>query len=397
MTGGDIVQQVGIHFLVVTTSTFTYDMTRSAWAYALQQVLIFLPWMLFSGVAGPIVDRLDRRRVMIVSSLTRSLVILGFPLCRRLEGILALSFLSSACAVFLVTARTALIPHLCDESHLLQVNGVRTAVFGCVDMSAPALAGALLRRIGTTIGFRVASMAVLAGSMWFVAIPAKSGRPESQEITPGRARTERHGFLRDLGEALGFVKSEQALLGTILLYTVYSAGQSGANAVFYPFVESVLHAGPAVFGLAVSFYYGANFLAGILLARFGRAVKRLPTTMMIVPAALVWLTYCTVRSVPVIVALGFVEGTVMSVLSTLLMTDVQTRASAMTGRVWGVTMSASGGAEVAGILLAGTVAERCGPPVAYGVMGVLVLSSALATEIGRRRAAWRRTSLVDQR
>jgi len=46
--------------------------------------------------------------------------------------------------------------------------------------------------------------------------------------------------------------------------------------------------------------------------------------------------------------------------------------------------------------LAGAVAERCGPPVAYGVMGVLVLSSALAAEIGRRRAAWRRTSLVDQ-
>ena len=391
MTGGDIVQQVGVHFLIVTTSTFTYDMTGSAWAYALQQLLIFLPWMLLSGVAGPIVDRLDRRRVMIVSSLLRSLIILGYPLCRRLEGILALSFLSSACAVFLVTARTALIPHLCDESRLLRVNRVRTAVFGCVDMSAPAVAGALMRRIGTTTAFRLVSMAMLAGGLWFVAIPAARGRRERQEAAPGKARPERRGFRRDLGEAMAFLRGDRVLLGTILLYAVYSAGQTGANAAFYPFVQSVLHAGPAVFGLSVSFYYGANFLAGILLARFGRAVKRLPMTMMIVPATLVWLAYCTVRSVPVIVALGFVEGTIMSVLSTLLMTDIQTRApSAMTGRVWGVTMSASGGAEVAGILLAGALAERCGAPVAYGVMGVLVLSSALATEIGRRRAARRR-------
>ncbi len=326
LTGGDIVQQAGIHFLTVAVSAFTYDLTGSAWAYALQQILIFLPWMLFSGVAGPVVDRLDRRKVMIAASVLRSLVVLGYPRCGRLEGILALNFLSSLCGVFLVTARTALIPDLCDRSRLLQVNGVRTAVFGCVDMSAPALAGALMRRIGTATAFRLVSAAMILGALWFVAIPRPSKKFMRKEAGPNRVHPGWRRLGRDLGEVTAFLRGDRVLLGTILLYVVYSAGQNGTNALFYPFVESVLHAGPAVFGLSVSFYHGANLVAGILLAKFGRAVRRVPAALMIIPASLVWLTYYTVRSVPVIVVLGFIEGITMSVLSTLLMTDVQTRA-----------------------------------------------------------------------
>ncbi len=115
LTAGDFVQQAGMHLQSVAVAAFTYGMTGSAWAYALQQTLAFVPWMLFPGIAGLIVDRLDRRRVLIVAGLFRGFAYFWYPYCRSLGPILALTFMGSACGVFIVTARTALIPSLAPK------------------------------------------------------------------------------------------------------------------------------------------------------------------------------------------------------------------------------------------------------------------------------------------
>ncbi len=63
--------------------------------------------------------------------------------------------------------------------------------------------------------------------------------------------------------------------------------------------------------------------------------------------------------------MSFVEGLIISLLSTLFMTRVQTQApAAMTGRVWGLASTITSGGAVTGILLAGAIAGHSGPPAA---------------------------------
>lgn len=385
LTGGDVVQLAGAHFLTVATSVFTYDMTGSAWAYALQQLILFLPWMVFSPVAGPVVDRLDRRKVMIWAGVLRSAVCLCYPLCRAFEPVLVLNFLSSTCSVFLVTARTAIIPRLCDQGRLLETNGLRTAVFGVIDLSMPAMAGMLMARIGSAAAFRFTSLAMLTGAACFSAIPRPAGLP-----TQGGADScvrDRRGFGHDLREAGAFLRTDRVLVAMVLLYTVYSAGQNGTNALFYPYVKSVLHRGADVFGLSVSFYFGANLLAGALVAKFGHVLRKVPVAALSVTAMGVWLLYPVVRLVPVILALGFIEGLIMSVLSALFMTEIQEKSPpAMTGRIWGLAQSANGAGEVAGILFAGAVAGRLGPLAAYRAVAIAGLALVAVAETFRRRS-----------
>ena len=88
-------QLVGGHVFSIAIATHTYSMTGAAWAYALQMLLSYLPWMLFSGIAGPIVDRLDRRQVMIVAAVSRGVLGFLYPYFTTIEPVLALNFISS--------------------------------------------------------------------------------------------------------------------------------------------------------------------------------------------------------------------------------------------------------------------------------------------------------------
>lgn len=434
LTLGDVIQLAGAHVLTIAVSSYAFRLTGSAWGFAIQQLVMFLPWVLFSGVAGPVVDRLDKRKVMISAGVLRGAVCLAYPYCASLEGILLLNFLNSVGGVFLVTARTALVPRLCDRQALLQANGVRAAVFGCIDVTVPAIAGAAIGQIGSTMSFRIASTGYLIGALWFALVPSKAsqaGRPAVRpnggvssgilssdvepgarldtatepgarvatvakpaakvhtaaetgvredaittsggtEQTPGRARVFRD-FIGDMKGAYAYIRSNKGLMAAMLLHCIYMGGQNGANAIYYPFVETVLKAGPEFFGLAVSLYHGANLAAGFLLTRFGDTLRRQPATRFIVPTTMVWVFYSLNRSVPLVLTVGVIEGMTMSFLSNLFMTRVQEEAPPeMTGRVWGLVTSVTSASEVAGILFAGAVAGRFGPLVAYCTLGVTV-------------------------
>ncbi|MGE5561165.1 MAG: MFS transporter [Chloroflexota bacterium] len=386
LTGGQVIQLIGDHFVTIAISAFTYTMTRSAWSYALQQLAAFLPWMLFSSIAGPISDRFDRRKVLISADLIRATICFFYPFCRAIEALLMLNFLRSVAGVFAMNARVALVPRLCDRDRLLQANGIRTAVFGVIDLTGPALAGFLMGKIGTTVAFRFTATMWVIGALIFLSIPAFAGRPERQAAVAGPAP----GFWRDLRAGLAFLRGDRALLGMVILYCVYTAGQNGTNSVFYPYVEDVLRAGPAVFGLSISFYFGANLLAGILLARFGRMFSRLPMIWLMVPASFVWFGYSLARHIPLVLAMGFLEGMIFSTLTNLFTTRVQSRApSAMTGRVWGLASSITSGGEVLGILGSGAAAGRFGPVVAYRVVGTVGLALIILADLARRASARR--------
>jgi len=116
----------------------------------------------------------------------------------------------------------------------------------------------------TTMGFWLTSLAVFLGSLLFLRIPAAAGRIVDNQVSKPRPLQSR-SLAKDVGAGLLFLKRRKDLLGSTLIYGTYVFGLNGINAVFYPYVDSVLKAGPAVFGLSVSCYFAANFLVGILL------------------------------------------------------------------------------------------------------------------------------------
>ena len=95
-------------------------------SFAVAGILIakILPALFLSSVTGVFVDRFDRRKVMIVTDLTRAVLALGLMFTNSLAAIYLIVFLMETASLFFVPAKNALIPYLVDEDELAEANGL---------------------------------------------------------------------------------------------------------------------------------------------------------------------------------------------------------------------------------------------------------------------------------
>src|SRR3954468_11609709 len=84
---GQTVSQLGDWFSAVAVYALLLDLTGSATAVAWMMIMQFLPFAIVGPVAGIVVDRVNRRRLMIVADVLRGVVVLGLLLIRRPEQV----------------------------------------------------------------------------------------------------------------------------------------------------------------------------------------------------------------------------------------------------------------------------------------------------------------------
>ena len=84
---GQTISQLGDWFNSVAVFALLLDLTGSATAVAWMMIVQFLPIALVGPVAGVVVDRVDRRRLMIAADILRGVLILGLLLVRRSDQV----------------------------------------------------------------------------------------------------------------------------------------------------------------------------------------------------------------------------------------------------------------------------------------------------------------------
>lgn len=151
-----------------------------------------LPGFLFGMLAGVVVDRYDRRYVLVVSNLLRLLVAVGFAAGTRwldsvpllLASIYASNFLLSIIAQFTTSAEGSLIPHVVPQERLLAANSIfQTATLGAQGAGMVLLAPPLLR-LGGAPAAGMADVPLFALAAWACArLPARL-RKRSGEQPP---------------------------------------------------------------------------------------------------------------------------------------------------------------------------------------------------------------------
>ena len=95
---GQTVSQLGDWFNSVAVYALLLDLTGSATAVAWMLIVQFLPMALVGPLAGVVVDRVNRRRVMIASDILRGFVILGLLLVRQPDQIW-IAYVVMACTI----------------------------------------------------------------------------------------------------------------------------------------------------------------------------------------------------------------------------------------------------------------------------------------------------------
>src|SRR5205823_11629872 len=116
-----LISFIGDRAMLTALPFYVYQQTSSTLATAALFTAAYLPMVLLGSVAGVFVDRWDRKRIMVLTNLTQTVVMLLLLLVRSstwLWLVLLVAFVEMSVAMFFQPAGTALLPRLGGEDQL---------------------------------------------------------------------------------------------------------------------------------------------------------------------------------------------------------------------------------------------------------------------------------------
>ncbi len=155
---GQTISQLGDWFNAVAVYALLLDLTGSATAVAWMMIVQFLPVAIVGPIAGVVVDRVDRRRLMIASDVLRGCLILGLLLVRRAEHVwiaYVVMALTVAASAFFEPARTATIPNITSDEELLPANALAAATWSAMLALGASLGGVVTAVAGRNVAFLI--------------------------------------------------------------------------------------------------------------------------------------------------------------------------------------------------------------------------------------------------
>ena len=251
----------GDWFAVIPLLILLPELTGTGLYGALVLATDTLVFALVAPYAGTVVDRLDRRRVLVVSNAVAGVAALLLVLVRSETtawiALLAIGIVASAKA-FSQPASTAALPNLVEPEDLALASVLNGASWGTMLAVGAALGGIVAGTLGTTVCF-VLDAALLLGAS---ALTASTTRPFSDPSVPPR---ERRPARVDLAEAMSYARRERRVLALITCKSGPAFG-NGALSLFPLYGAAAFGLGPLGIGLMYS-ARGVGALVGPLLLR----------------------------------------------------------------------------------------------------------------------------------
>lgn len=249
---------------------WVYQSTKSSTSFALVFFFSAVPEIVLAPLAGVIVDRWDRRRVMLLGTAGAGLCVATLSMLSltgslQLWEIYVITAVSSAFQSVQLIALAASTTLLVPKRHLSRANGVVELGASIAMVIAPSIAGIFLDSIGLTNVLLISATASLMGvaSLMTVRIP----RPKNG------AETEKEGstLLFEAAQGWRYVKGRPELMALLLLFATTNFTMGIVQALLPPLVLSF--ATPEALGLVLS-VGGVGVVLGSLLVSIWGGPKR---------------------------------------------------------------------------------------------------------------------------
>jgi MFS family permease len=257
-----VVSRFGSALGYVVLIWFVYAETGSALAVVYVGLAEFIPTVALGIFSGAIVDRYERRRVVVLSTLGRSAAMAGLVLFLYLGGfslaiIVLASALFSVFATFFGPGSEALLPEIVPRESLDRANGLFESSESIVAIAGSAAAGGLVVTVGAVPSLGIDAASYLVGALFVALIGASvvSRKPDARSGDLVRETREGLAYLR---RAVGLLQGTLAGLVTNFLFSivltflvVYTSSLLHGSALVYGGIEALLAAGWGVGGLLV--------------------------------------------------------------------------------------------------------------------------------------------------
>ena len=268
---GQLISFIGDYFVWLAIPIVVNRMTGSAAMVGLSVMATALPALLLGPVAGVFVDRLDRRRVMIVSDVVRGLLVLVLLTIQDASQVwifYVIGFLNSCTSQFFIPARGAVLPLIVtDKEDWMPANGLMQIIMTVGLLAGPALAGFTIGLWGERVAFAANSIGYFCSAAAVLTMRVPHTTPG---FTPGGQPIRR--VLAEMREGIVFLFCSRSMVGVLICMSVANLGIGAINVIWVPYLERTFGIGAAGLGI-VDLAQGVGMVLGGLL--LGLAVARI--------------------------------------------------------------------------------------------------------------------------
>ncbi len=375
---GQIASTLGSSAASIIYPLLILAITNSPGAAGVASALRALPYLLFSLPVGALIDRWDRKRVMIVCDVLRSLVVLTVPLALwfdmlTLPHIYAVAFAEGSLFVFFNIAEVAVLSRVVPKPDLPGATAQNEAAFGVAQIAGPSVGTLLYQTLGRAAPFVVDALSFLLSALSLYKIKTEfratrqaEERQLRSEIAEGLLWLWRQPLIRYMAVltgAMNFVYAATPLLLIVL------AKQMGASDMDIGLVFSI---------------GGISGIVGALLG--GRIQRRFSFGQVIV--SVVWaqaLLFPLYLMVPKFYMLGVIYALIYTLAPVYNVVQFSYRLAlipdALQGRVNSSFRLLAFGFNPLGALLCGLLLERYGSTPTVLLFASLYLAMALVTQL----------------
>lgn len=337
-----------------------------------------LPKLVGNPVLGVLADRLDRRRIIIVSEVASAGLVLTLAFYESLALAYVVFFLLGVFSAVSGPAHKALIPQLVDDEDVSQANGLITSTRTAAQILGPIVAGVLVTVLRTQTLF------VLDAATYFVSAVVVA-RMASYHVDGDDDATFGEDFLR----GLGYMRQSSTLLLLAVFGTLTFATIGVFEAMLPYYIREVLGRDSSTYGFLVSVIAAGSFAASFFIGAYGDVLEEFTSIALVTVAnAAGMLLYVFVPTIAGAVVASAATGFATMWIITLAYSKLQRDSDEeFVGRIMGVFGGLTQAGQLAGMVSGSALTAWAGVVDVFA--GTAVVTAAFGALLLVRTAPWK--------
>jgi len=374
---GQAISNAGSEISLLAFPWLILSVTHSPFLAGVIAATRLLPYLFFGLVAGALVDRWNRKRVMIVCDIGRALALGSIPVAYTfgwLTGIqlFLVSFIEGTLFIFFGLAEISSLPHVVSQEQLPDALAQSMVIDSVLGLLGPALSG-VLYTLGNIVPFLADALSYTASivSLLFIKQQFQEERTTTSqklwsEIKEGTSWLWHHPVLRFLALLNGMLNF--CCIGYSLVVLVFAQGQHASK-------------------IAIGLIFAAGGLGSILGAfMVGPLTRRFSFEQRLIWATWIWVTtwlFFLIAPNPLI--LGMVTAASFIIVPIHSATQYGYRLAhipdRLQGRVSSIFRISLFGSQTLGLLVTGLLLQLVGPIYTVLILFVPQFGMAIATQL----------------
>jgi MFS family permease len=378
----------GDGFFFLAVNWLVFQDTRSVWALGVMACARLGLRALAGVVLGPLSDRVDRRRLMIVLDGVLTLL-MALPLALFLAGRLATWAIYGV--VFVITilnapyapSAYAVLARVAPTGRLGRANALLAGGREMMYLVGPAVAGVVIARFGAPRAMAVDAATCALSALLLFALPPALG-PIGRAPTRSGGEGTRPRYAASLAVGWRLIRSDPRLLALTVLNAIVGSTDTVFLVLMVPFVRVVLGGGATAVGLLEASLSGGVLLVSAFLARSEWAPRERVVALSVVVFGLMTAALAVAPNLLWALVLQALAGVAIGLFDIRSQVVFQSLVGdERLGRTLAARSTALAAAQAVAALVAGALPLLVGVAATFGVFGVA--GATLGTVVTFRR------------